>query len=793
MPPKPNGNKRKAGDYAKKTASKARLASGRASGGDGDDGEGSFGALEKNFLSVTKPLKVLLDRRRLSYSVTAYQRTYEWKEEQVKTLLTDIDGFVDAGTKKLPEGEHKAPCKFLAAVVVCGCGGTREQFDEKINQSSPTSPNPGPGSSKAAAPVDVEIVDGQQRIVTAIIIYAYIHYWLCAKYPDSYEDITKEIEDRMVRTTRMSSQHVHKQLVILRHIDAAFNEAIQPLDSNVFTFDKSNFVEFEKVLKTSNTLPIGQVGMVANSNLNFIHKWFKAKVAAHKDTAINYMLQFLRVLDNAVYINVVFTTSRPMALQSFVGLNSTMSKLNLSACDVAKVILCAGTEQEKDLLCRWVKLEQKIQATLHEFVSGSLKRRASKLLKKVQNNMKVPRFDGAIVQKAGKSLFEYYLSIIRCLSAVSYELGKADRTTEEPDKYFWKLREKPNIKHFVPKEFMEKHLEKYADAFLLLTTRKASFAFSDETHRWLDIFLNTTASNTEVHLMLRALLVQVTAEIVDDEDAADQFFKYISLASTFSLALQMSPSKTELRNAVTDEIVEISREIYSFGSEPDYGDVLGCFTSFIKKSFSFLPGSRQVNCIEFILKQCALESIHTDIARALLFIVEWDDITLPKAKYLFASSIEVEHILPQEVSEGVSAWLSLSHGFWRGKSAEQKKAVFTKSEKEFWVGKFGNLTLLGKAQNNSASNYDLALKLSAYNDDTGPVKKARLIQFIGDHGGVFGKNALMDRHFESVELLYRKLIGVLGDVSLFSNHRFTNALGTWREELQDTLVSESQE
>ena len=84
-----------------------------------------------------------LQRKHFSLVVPEYQRDYAWETEQLDRLLSDLL----RGAKDLTTGD---PCTFLGPIVLCKRG--RVEIE----------PNP--------EFVSCDIVDGQQRITTTMII-----------------------------------------------------------------------------------------------------------------------------------------------------------------------------------------------------------------------------------------------------------------------------------------------------------------------------------------------------------------------------------------------------------------------------------------------------------------------------------------------------------------------------------------------------------------------------------------------------------------------------------------------
>jgi len=709
---------------------------------------------EDHLISVTRPMKILLDRRRIAYSITAYQRNYEWGEIQVNTLLDDIDEFV--GNDAV--GPNKPPFKFLAAILVCDPRNTSlEEFKEKVARGFDVS-----GASHLDSALTVEIVDGQQRI-TIIILYAYIQYILHKEYPEATEDLTDEIEKRMVRMVRVSGGEWIKRLVILRRIDDRYRDKIQPLDPEVFTFDTTNMENMAMVLEPRTTAESrrggykGTIGKLANQNLKLIHEWFESKKKPGHDH-LKYVIKFLEVLDESVYLTATLTINRPLAMQSFVGLNSTMSKATLCLADVAKVILCSGGDPgiECDLLCRWVELEHKFQEAVSDFVNDFGERRANKILGKIVP-IKIKPDDTVILDKTAKALFEYYLSIIRCIRVANDEAANdeaKDKSDIALDKYFSTLAKMNDFEG--AQDFMENYLEKFADAFLLLTTRQAAqdsnlnVILTLDDHRWLDMFLTMTdGKGNTTHTNLRALLVRGLAEVTEE----DELTTYASHAAIFSLALRQSPNPAKRAiDELLDSIRDALRDMH--GAESS-SDVRQDYLRFMTSEEDRLEVFKSKNCFNFIIQMSASHDVSGEIPRALLFITEWDDIK-DAMSYFVQSGLEVEHILPQ-TAEADSPWLDGTNPYWR-LTASPEGHVFSEGQHEFLKNKFGNLTLLSSTQNKLASNDDIATKLRVYEGGTGTVNKTALVKWIrGPRRGIFDVNALKERHFERIEVLYDKL------------------------------------
>lgn len=210
----------------------------------------------------------------------------------------------------------------------------------------------------------VDIVDGQQRLITLAIILAILQHRLALKANGT------GIDSKISKMAKSYADKIGKLLqprngqYIIQGKDP---QALHPLDPRVFTFDPANNKE-----KLSHLLENDKRAVSSQErNACTISKWLGEQESL--DKAGNFLLRFYDTLMNRVYWNGVLVADVGLALESFVGLNSQSSKKQLDDADIVKVILCTVSSDRNNQqsstqvrnLEHWRDIEKYLAAIAH--------------------------------------------------------------------------------------------------------------------------------------------------------------------------------------------------------------------------------------------------------------------------------------------------------------------------------------------------------------------------------------------------------------------------------------------
>lgn len=246
------------------------------------------------------PVGDILNRRKYSFTVKLYQRPYEWSEPQVKKLARDLE---------LAFQQNKEDYLLLGNVVLfCGSRdlGSTEQ-----------------------RPCD--IIDGQQRLTTLLILYAVIQAMLndaAAATADAADSAAAAAASTGIRQRMVSPDAVSAIIIDSHHRPRLLTNLFPFLDraghGGVGRMRERLAVESGKERNTAKTL-IKHLSGYADKPQK--------------------LLEFLRFLNEHVYLTVTTTRRQHLAFKTFANLNYTGKPL--SCLDVLKAIMVQDLPMER--------------------------------------------------------------------------------------------------------------------------------------------------------------------------------------------------------------------------------------------------------------------------------------------------------------------------------------------------------------------------------------------------------------------------------------------------------------
>lgn len=231
-------------------------------------------AERKNFSVYAASLGRLLDLKHYHLVIPSYQRPYEWKSGEVEVLLRDL--------KKSQEMPVPANRNLLLGSII-------------LYQHSE-------GDA-------LQVVDGQQRLTTLMLIYSVLFHRL----KELDRGSTAELESF---SDRFYLHHTSKRILELNN--ALAGDAADSADSIVATWghltDFASSVFSRQDLNSKNDKYTGRWRDICN----FVEVNFKTSEAVK---------EFRDHLDTHVYVSITSIQHLGLALQSFVRCNSAGKKL----------------------------------------------------------------------------------------------------------------------------------------------------------------------------------------------------------------------------------------------------------------------------------------------------------------------------------------------------------------------------------------------------------------------------------------------------------------------------------
>ena len=225
--------------------------------------------VNKKFSVYEASLEELLNLSKDQLVIPSYQRPYEWKSKEVQVLLSDLK---KSHISKVPPEQYI----LLGSVM--------------LFQQSKGDP--------------LQVVDGQQRLSTMMLIYSVL--FRCLK--EAGELSKKELQD-------LSARFVKNERRILVLNNALAGDATESADAVVESWD--HLTDFSGSILTTNEILNSKSDKYCgrwNDIYKFVNTNFKSTEAIQK---------FRAHLDNHVYISITKIQHLSLALQSFVRCNST--------------------------------------------------------------------------------------------------------------------------------------------------------------------------------------------------------------------------------------------------------------------------------------------------------------------------------------------------------------------------------------------------------------------------------------------------------------------------------------
>ena len=229
--------------------------------------------VHKKFAVKEKSLGDLLNLKNYKLLIPSYQRPYEWRQREVQVLLNDL--------KKSQDAAEADQYVLLGSILLF------QQSDDPC-----------------------QVVDGQQRLSTMVLIYSALYHRLQQlESTADNSDSSKYLED-------FSSRFIKNPTRILQLNNALAGDATESADKIVKSWeDLTDFadsnIDVDEVLKRKN--PDKCAGRWRE-----IYKWVEQNL---KGTAA--VKKFVTHLDEHVYISITRIWHLSLALQCFVRCNTT--------------------------------------------------------------------------------------------------------------------------------------------------------------------------------------------------------------------------------------------------------------------------------------------------------------------------------------------------------------------------------------------------------------------------------------------------------------------------------------
>lgn len=213
---------------------------------------------------------------------------------------------------------------------------------------------------------DVEVVDGQQRLITVTLIYAVLQYQLhCNLEAYAGDDGDKMVKDTKDRINKLHNRFIYKIPNYDLGAPVVVNENYNDDKLTVYvSFPEAGDTVASAALKEDplygvlqvNNIPQGSDRVVANAI--WINRWLfhhlspdagtcETKASSSNQDSVRkaakgnliFLMNILDTMDKNVVWTTTLTTNSTLALRTFVDYNSTASKVPLGAADVIKVAL----------------------------------------------------------------------------------------------------------------------------------------------------------------------------------------------------------------------------------------------------------------------------------------------------------------------------------------------------------------------------------------------------------------------------------------------------------------------
>jgi hypothetical protein len=286
------------------------------------------------------------------YYIANYQRKYEWGVTEVGILLQDIlerriPGLQNRdGINANAMAQNQIRQLFLSQIML-------QQMGEQGNLTK------------------YSVVDGQQRLVTIVIIYAVLQF---CYHEIQNGGIGAERERATVAANDIKRRMVdgHNNSIIIRQFPNATNpqepnrasNAYQPIRPEIFSFGYEGYIQALQQNDNRNqrqsyvgTDDLALILLSARSpgdnrlqncspavkNAVKVRDWIReSRAAGGRDlnvSELDWLLEFQFALENMVYWTATVTASLDIAISSFRSLNSRYTNKPLQTKDVLKVLV----------------------------------------------------------------------------------------------------------------------------------------------------------------------------------------------------------------------------------------------------------------------------------------------------------------------------------------------------------------------------------------------------------------------------------------------------------------------
>lgn len=223
-------------------------------------------------------LKDLFDASTYQLSIPEYQRPYEWKEEDVQALLSDIKGISQCtGIDQF---------LLLGSVTLCQDSLHPEEFD---------------------------VVDGQQRLSTLVLLFSAIFCRISIMQQDQLQDsfTEEEIEDHRQQCKRFSAK---KSILQVRNAEGGHGVD----DSAIRLTEVWKALDINKLAAVPDSSATQDTKDIYSKRWRQIYDWLGKQYKKPKQ--IQEVLQHVL---NKVHVTITVVKSARLAMKSFVRCNSS--------------------------------------------------------------------------------------------------------------------------------------------------------------------------------------------------------------------------------------------------------------------------------------------------------------------------------------------------------------------------------------------------------------------------------------------------------------------------------------
>jgi hypothetical protein len=257
--------------------------------------------------------KLLIDSR---FSVPSHQRDYSWSVEEIKELLDDITLAID----------NNASAHFIGLMVFLG-----SEDKDKLS-----------------------VLDGQQRLATAVIIFAAIRGWL-RQFEENKQD-ADDIQRDYIGRRELGKQDIQPHLTMNIANNQAFNDLI--IKSSSISDIKS---ALEKMKRRDRNRKLLEATVYIHERIHEIASKFNTRAES-----ADYLFKLVNFMKEKVGVVTLFVPTDEMAYTMFETLNDRgleLSPLDLVKNHVFKWAAGHSPERLKSMEARWIQMMQTLSAT----------------------------------------------------------------------------------------------------------------------------------------------------------------------------------------------------------------------------------------------------------------------------------------------------------------------------------------------------------------------------------------------------------------------------------------------